>query len=133
MRQDISDCIFQQKVVNEEEPKLIENAYYGFIDDYDFLDSQNNPRLEKDDERTFAKKIIKSDGSHRLFVKTNASKKIYNPMSMYGKDEIGSKFLDKTCKDFKFKAVNLKVFNLYLNFLRTKNLSWLHNAEREAE
>ena len=39
-------------------------------------------------------------------------------------------FLDKVCGDSeKFKEVNFKIFNMYIHFLRTKNISWLNNAE----
>ena len=33
----------------------------------------------------------------------------------------------------KFKEVSEKTLNLYVKFLQTKNISWLTNAEREAE
>lgn len=132
MKTNIDDCIFRQSNEPPKDPDLL-SEFYGFIDDYDFLDESNNPRLTNDNHRTLAKKIRRDDGTFKFFVKTNASKKLYNPMSMYGKAEIGSTFLDKTCKDFKFKSVNKKIFDLYIHFLRTKNMSWLYNAEREAE
>lgn len=132
MRTNINDCIYQKQDNFEESNKEI-NEYYGFADDHDYIDNSNNPRLNNDTGRTLAKKLQREDGTFKMFVKTNARKKLYNPMSLYGKTEIGSTFLDKTCKDFKFKSVNKKIFDLYINFLRTKNMSWLYNAEREAE
>jgi hypothetical protein len=33
--------------------------------------------------------------------------------------------------EFNFKKVNSKVFDLYLSFLRTKNIAWINNANRE--
>lgn len=127
-----NDFIFQQKKSNTlAEPT--DDEYYGFIDDNDFIDTNNNPRLNTDNDRTLAKKIQREDGTFKYFVKINGSKKLFNPISIYGKSEIGSTFLDKTCKDFKFLSVNKKIFDLYVNFLRTKNVSWLYNAEREAE
>lgn len=129
---DTPDYIFTpQKVLDTTGPKYDE--FYGNSEDYDYLDASNNPRLNEDSNRTLAKKLIRDDGTYKYLVKTNASKKFYNPLSMYGKSEIGSTFLDKTCKDFKFKAVSQKIFDSYVNFLRTKNVSWLYNAEREAE
>jgi len=131
-RVNMNDCIFHNRE-EEKDQKVDSDKYYGFANDYDFIDNTNNPRLNKDSDRTLAKKILREDGTYKFFVKTNASKKLFNPMAIYGKAEIGSTFLDKTCKDFKFKSVNKKIFDLYINFLRTKNLSWLYNAEREAE
>jgi hypothetical protein len=43
-------------------------------------------------------------------------------------------FLDRICRsNDKFKTVNEKAFNWYVQFLSSKNLSWFHNAEREIE
>jgi hypothetical protein len=54
-------------------------------------------------------------------------------MSIYGQEN-NSTFLDRVCRaSGKFKDVNYKTFDLYVNFLKTKNVAWLHNAEREAE
>ena len=33
--------------------------------------------------------------------------------------------------EYNFSKVNQRVFDMYLNFLRTKNIAWLNNAERE--
>ena len=38
-----------------------------------------------------------------------------------------------TISDEKFRTVNPKTFGLYLQFLSSKNLAYLYNAEREAE
>jgi hypothetical protein len=46
-----------------------------------------------------------------------------------GKSE---KFLSKIGrKEYNFKQVNQEIFDMYLNFLSTKNIAWLNNAERE--
>ena len=43
-----------------------------------------------------------------------------------------NKILAKVGKNqFNFKRVNKKVFDLYTTFLRTRNLAWLNNANRE--
>jgi hypothetical protein len=34
--------------------------------------------------------------------------------------------------EWEFKETNEVVFNKYINFLRTKNIAWLNNAERES-
>ena len=33
--------------------------------------------------------------------------------------------------DFKFKEVSSRTFDLYLQFLKTSNIAWINNAERE--
>jgi hypothetical protein len=59
--------------------------------------------------------------------------KLFNPVSIYGVEK-DKNFLDRICRsNSKFKEVNHKVFDLYVKFLQSKNISWLNNAEREAE
>jgi hypothetical protein len=109
-----------------------ENEYYSLVDTGDFIDTNKNSRLlEKNINKALAKKIVREDGSVRYLVKINNTGKLYNPVSIYGQEKPNT-FLDKVCKtDSKFKDVNAKAFHLYLSFLTTKNLSYLHNAERE--
>jgi hypothetical protein len=78
------------------------------------------------------KKItINSTKVIRYFIRLDQRGKIYNPLSVY-EDNQQNKFVNKVCKEGnKFKDVNGKVFGLYLTYLRTKNLAWLNNAERE--
>ena len=78
------------------------------------------------------KKItINSNKTIRYFIRLDQRGKIYNPLSVY-EDNQQNKFVNKICKEGnKFKDVNGKIFGLYLTYLRTKNLAWLNNAERE--
>lgn len=110
------------------------NEFYTINGMEDFIDNNNNPRLNKEtDDNIFAKKTTRSDGSVRYSVRLAKDGKIYNPMSIYGQ-EVASNFLDRVCRaSGKFKDVNYKTFDMYINFLKTKNVAWLHNAEREAE
>jgi hypothetical protein len=107
---------------------------YTLYDNQDYIDQNNNPRSKTDNDRVLAKKITRDDGSIKYMIKRDGSGRLYNPISIYAQNQSrSSTFLDKTCKDFKFRTVNMKIFEYYINFLRTKNLSWLFNAEREAE
>jgi hypothetical protein len=110
------------------------NEFYTLVGLEDFVDLNNNPRLNKEtDDNIFAKKTVRADSSIRYSVRLSKDGKIYNPMSIYGQ-ETNSTFLDRVCRaSGKFKDVNYKTFDLYVNFLKTKNVAWLHNAEREAE
>jgi hypothetical protein len=110
------------------------NEFYTLVGLEDFVDLNNNPRLNKEtDDNIFAKKTVRADSSVRYSVRLSKDGKIYNPMSIYGQ-ETNSTFLDRVCRaSGKFKDVNYKTFDLYVNFLKTKNVAWLHNAEREAE
>ena len=120
----------QDKAIEEDNG----SAYYCVIGSQDFIDEESFPRVNKeDDNRVLAKRIVRDDGSSRFSIKLTNSGKMQNPLSMYGIEKTNN-FLDRVCRsDKKFKEVNQKVFNMYINFLKTKNIAWLNNAEREAE
>lgn len=98
----------------------------------DFLDSGNNPRCQSENsDKVFAKKFQRDDGTIKYSLKLDNNGKIYNPISIYGTSKTSS-FLDRVCRSQnKFKEVNQKAFDMYLKFLKTKNIAWLHNTERE--
>ncbi len=125
----MSNFIHEQKKIVTNSKN--ENEFYSIIGSQDFLDSKNNPRVSlEDDIKVVAKKIYRDDGSIRYSIKYENGKFI-NPISIYG-SKIENTFLDRICKsNDKFKEVNLKVFEMYLKFLKTKNTAWLNNAERE--
>jgi len=110
------------------------NELYSAMGSHDYLDDQNYPRISKEnDKRILAKKIRREDGSTKYSIKLTNNGKMENPLSMYGVEK-DTTFLDRVCRsNDRFKEVNFKVFDLYINFLKTKNIAWLHNAEREAE
>ena len=101
----------------------------------EFLDKDGNPRIKEtaQQDEIFAKKITRNGGQTRYSIKIDLNNKFVNPMSIYDdKQQNNTGFLDSVCRaNNKFVDVNLKVFNMYLNFLKTKNLSWFYNAERE--
>ncbi len=121
--------------LNDQEQLHVEkNEFYSTMGSHDYLDDQNYPRISKEnDKRILAKKITREDGSIKYSIKLTNNGKMQNPLSMYGVEKDNT-FLDRVCRsNDKFKEVNYKVFDLYINFLKTKNIAWLHNAEREAE
>ena len=107
---------------------LLEDEYFTVSGLEDYLDINNNPRVTyQDDKKILAKKVTTVDTSAKYYIKIDSNDNIYNPVSMYVDKE---SFLDKVCGDSeKFKEVNFKIFNMYIHFLRTKNISWLNNAE----
>ena len=111
---------------------LSEDEYFTVSGLEDYLDINNNPRVTSlEDNKILAKKVTREDNSTKYSIKIDSNGKIYNPVSMYVDKE---SFLDKFCRGSeKFKEVNFKIFNMYIHFLRTKNLAWINNAEREKE
>ena len=126
--------IFQQAKRNAQETEPDNVELYTLMDNHDVVDDTNNPRSKQDTDKVLAKKFFRENGTIKFMIKRDSSGKLFNPLSIYGDSKSrASNFLDKTCKDFRFRTVNMKIFEYYVNFLRTKDLSWLYNAEREAE
>lgn len=107
--------------------------FYTMVDHQDFFDEDQLPRLNNDSDKVYAKKIIREDGSVRYSIRLSLSNKLYDPTSTFGLDKTKS-FLDNTVRnENRFKNVSHKVFDNYITFLKTKNSSWLLNAQREDE
>jgi hypothetical protein len=126
----MDDFIFSAKS-NSTNNKNSPNEFYTIVGNDDYLDSNGSPRLETESDKVCAKKLYRADGSLRFYIRLANNNSVYNPISLYG-DEKPNTFLDRVVRSgFKFKEVNEKVFKMYLGFLKTKNVAWLHNAERE--
>jgi hypothetical protein len=120
---------FNSKQIDSEN----ESEFYTIVGLEEFLDDNNTPRLSSESESAFAKKTIRKDGSIKYTLKLSTNGKLYNPVSMYGKEQ-ETTFLNRVCRsNNKFVEVNQKVFDWYVQFLKTKNTAWLNNAERERE
>jgi hypothetical protein len=119
--------IFRQKDHKSDgPPQDNENKYYTILGDHDFIDTENKPRCNDNSKNVLAKQAAK-----KYYIKIGAHGKIFNPMGLFSEGK-NQKFIAKIGKkEFDFKQVNARVFNLYLNFLSTKNIAWLNNAERE--
>jgi hypothetical protein len=110
---------------------ILDIEYYTISGQEEFIDNNGFPRLSSDIEKAVAKKTIKNGAPPKYSIKIGINNKLSNPISIYGKEK-QSAFLDSVCRaNNRFVDVNLKTFELYLNFLKTKNTSWLYNAERE--
>lgn len=129
----MDEFIFEAKQNKDVETNQ-KNEFYCVTGSQEFFDNSQNPRVgEEEDSRVLAKRIYRDDGTSRLSIRLSNTGKLQNPLSIFGLEKQTS-FLDRVCRSQnKFKEVNMKVFSFYLNFLRTKNVAWLHNAEREME
>jgi hypothetical protein len=124
----MNDYIYQPN--NTKNITITDNEFYTIVGNEDYRDNHNNPRLKKDTSGTLAKKIYREDGTFKSYIKVLSNGYVYNPLNQIS--ENNSSFLDRVCKSGdKFKEVSPKIFEMYVNFLRTKNLSWIHNVERE--
>lgn len=116
--------------INPNKTETITDRYYfTVLGKHDFLDESDNPRTNN--EKNAYAYYKNNDGDTQYFIKVGLYGKIYNPIGLYSEGK-ANKFLSKVGKnEFTFTRVNQKVFDLYVNFLRTKNVAWLNNAERE--
>lgn len=107
----------------------INYIYYTVLGSHASLDDEGNP-LCKDRGKALAYvKFVNDDKQH--YLKVGNYGKVFNPIGLYSEGR-QNKFMSKIGKDeYTFTKVNSKVFDMYLNFLRTKNIAWLNNAERE--
>ena len=112
--------------------ELLQQEFFTISGSEEFT-LQDTPRRHNVDDQVYAKRIQRKDGTYKLTIRTATDGKLYNPMSIYG-EEKKSTLLDNICKsNEKFRTVNPKAFDLYIQFLSSKNLAYLYNAERESE
>lgn len=120
---------FEEFVVDRSsfaDTKKIEDKLYTIWGMEDFVDDEGNTRQNKETKDTFAKIL---NGKH--LIKIGLDNRVYNPLGLFSEGS-SNKVLAKIGKnEFNFKRVSPKVFDLYISFLRTKNIAWLNNANRE--
>jgi hypothetical protein len=121
--------IFHPDANQTPSPKTIN--CFTMLGDHDFIDDQNRPRAKTENSHVVAKTIKNGNGPERFYIKVGPNGHIYNPIGMFSEGN-NNKFLAKIGKkEWEFKEVNQYIFDLYTNFLTTKNIAWINNAERE--
>jgi len=90
------------------------------------LDENNYAIVNKWSSEVYAKKISKNDKV--IYQILSMNNKIFNPFSIYGKNKSKSLFDNK---EEKFIKVSERVFEMYIKFLNSQNMSLLHNVQRE--
>lgn len=108
-----------------------EYSYYTIFGDHSALNDEGLPLTDSLSTCLAYKKITDESKEPQYYIKVGIHGKIYNPIGMFSEGR-SNKFLSKIGKnEYNFTRVNKKIFDLYTNFLKTKNLAWLNNAERE--
>lgn len=120
------DNIFK---INNKTDDVLNYVYYTALGDHESIDEDGNPRVNN--KENCLAYIRENDKDKQYYIKVGTYGKIYNPIGLFSEGK-SKKFLSKIGKnEYTFSKVNQKVFDLYVNFLRTKNIAWLNNAERE--
>lgn len=128
----INDFIYRSdKTTKEHTPEQDTNKYYTCFGDQEWIDDDGYSRVNSKSDKIYAQAKDSEHGGTNYFVKSNRYGKLYNPTGMYteGQHKRFNKMIG--ANEFQFKKVNLRVFELYISFLKTKNVAWLNNAERE--
>lgn len=119
-------------LVRNTTPKARTSECFTVLGQQDFFDDQKRPRIN-DENKALAKMVSVDNNPNRYYIKVGTYGKIYNPIGLYSEGQ-SERFLSKIGrKQFEYKEVNQKVFDMYVSFLSTKNIAWLNNAEREMQ
>lgn len=110
----------------------IEDKFYGTIKNYDFIDQNNNPRVNNEnDTRIMAKIKLRQDKTHKYLVRLNNIKQFYNPTTPLPENQKNVLLRQEGGDIIQFKEISKSSFDMYVTFLRTMNPMWIRNAERE--
>jgi hypothetical protein len=104
-----------------------------FVDGYPIIeDLDENGLFSAAKERSIAYAMkVEAHGKFRYYVKFGGlGGGMFDPHSMYG-DGYASK-RRRGLDEYKWKEVNSKAFNFYINYLKNKNKANYQNATREA-
>ena len=98
-----------------------------------FVDDEGYPRLDEDDQdsyKAFAKKVTIGQRS-KYYVKRGRHGRLFNPIGLYSEGTAKKQLRHAGKPEWEYKETTQEVFNKYIRFLKTRNVAWLNNAERE--
>ena len=104
----------------------------GFPLLYDIQNNQTGKITPAEELKNAYAKVTYTGTKARYYVKRSGSGKFYNPIGTYTEGRHTKQLRHAGKAEWEYKEVNNRVFINYLNFLRSRNLAWLLNAEREA-
>lgn len=103
------------------------DQYYSSYIDSLVQDSDGNAIVDSVSKKAYAKKIYK-DKQVKYYIMINGNS-VFNPFNIYGQKKLSKNLFDK--QDMRFIGVNKNIFDMYLKFLNSQNLSLLYNVQRE--
>lgn len=130
-------------IFNSQTSIISENKFYCLLGNEDYIDDDGFPRSKLEDNKVTAKIIFSKKTKHfadshksygRYYIKLDPNSKIFNPKQILSsvKDKDSLNFINNVCKnEWAFKEVTPQIFQKYIMFLKTKNLSWLKDAQRD--
>ena len=130
---------FQIKDVDEKSLETYIKAYM-FSGKQDFKDENGYPMKELDEDVQLLEVLNNQDicaveycdgNSTKYFVKRGKHGHLFNPIGLYAEGTEYKQSRHQGKPLWKLSRAEKKVFEYYINFLKTKNPAWLNNAERE--
>lgn len=127
-----NDCIYKspEKVNNQNITDTNQiDQFYTILGQQEFIDDDKLPRTNSENEALAKLSIV--NGETKYFAKVNSYGKLFNPMGMFSEGK-SQKFLSRIGRnEYNFKRVTLRTFELYTSFLKSRNIAWINQAERE--
>lgn len=114
---------------NKEEPKITE-IYYTLYGDHDGT-YNGFPILENDNPDKVHAKEVFTDENNYYFIKVGLDGRLYNPLNIFTGAETFTPKKRQGQQMWKLKKVKREIFFKYIQFLNTRNIAYLKNAERE--
>jgi len=117
------------------EPKRIETVY-TVTGQQDYLEEDKYPCIKIDAEtakespNAFAMQITIGKRT-KYYAKRGRHGRLYNPVGMFSEGRAAKRLGHAGRLEWRFIEIGERAFRFYRNFLRTKNIAYLHNAERE--
>jgi len=90
--------------------------------------------VDVDNSKCYAKKVTinsEAGATEKFYVKYDDKGFMYDPWGLYTEGKEDRKLYGDE-PTWSFRKITKKPFYYYLDYLRTRNKAWLHNAEREA-
>jgi hypothetical protein len=127
MHEDLSNAIF---AINNKS-KTEKNVFYTIKKNSSNSDSAGNSTLDNDSEYVYAKKLHLQN-RWKFFVRIDENNMLYNPYNIYGNVNSKKNLVNKSNEpQVKFKETSHNLFEMYLTFLQTQNMSIYNNINRE--
>jgi len=118
-----------------EEPKRLVEVY-TIAGKQDYFDDDGFPRLDEsaedaEDAPDAHAKSVTIGQRKKFFVKVGRHGRLFNPFGMYSEGTAAKQMRHAGKPEWNFLESEERVFDHYIQFLKSKNPAWLHNAERE--
>ena len=110
-----------------------DDILYTIFGKHDWIDKEGFPRLHSDgfDPVYLHAKSSSDETRDRYYIKIGRHGKVFNPIGLYSEGTERKQLRHAGRPEWELKKVPKKAFDFYINFLRTKNIAWLRNSERE--